>query len=215
PVTNSDPTGLSLYDPDTGAEGGNVQAIEKRETDIRSAPNYHDPVPISDPLPYCGPGTHLSGSTCVSDTPPKPEPKPKPKSSTKSKIGSAISCALDPGSCVTKIVANNWTSRYNPVRIAVNFAAVPPYAMYAGAWWLRKNGGDKTPFNFELEVIEADGLGTDIMLDYAKNRVFHNGESIADEGMRGSYLPNPLPQNLIVGYLPGLSEDHGHYKLDF
>ncbi|MFF7634975.1 RHS repeat-associated core domain-containing protein, partial [Kitasatospora sp. NPDC008050] len=83
PVTNSDPTGLSLYDPDTGAEGGNVQAIEKREADIRSAPDYHDPVPISDPLPYCGPGTHLSGSTCVSDTPPttKAPAKPKKKSS--------------------------------------------------------------------------------------------------------------------------------------
>ncbi|WP_280717952.1 RHS repeat-associated core domain-containing protein [Kitasatospora sp. MAP5-34] len=45
PVTGSDPTGLMLYDPETGDTGGTTQQLQDAVNKTRSNPDYQDPAP--------------------------------------------------------------------------------------------------------------------------------------------------------------------------
>jgi RHS repeat-associated protein len=114
------------------------------------------------------------------------------------------------------------------VHKALNIVAVPVYAQYYFAYEAAKAVNDfgcsfgsvgcatthaliaVTPIP-ELEVF---GLGGDITLDWVKNKVTGNGESIYDEDIYGSILPRGWGGPTV--WLPGLSKNScGQVNIDF
>jgi hypothetical protein len=117
------------------------------------------------------------------------------------------------------------------VHDVLDVVAVPPYAAYYAAYntakainvagcSLGKVGCAASHILVAatpLPAVEALGLGGDIALDYAKNKVTGNGESIFDEGQPGGILPRFIAGGGPSIYLPGLGRNPttGATSLDF
>lgn len=65
-----------------------------------------------------------------------------------------------------------------------------------------------------IPELEASGLAGDVTLDWIKNKVTGNGESIYDEDIYGSIFPRGWGGPTV--WLPGLSKNScGQVNIDF
>jgi hypothetical protein len=111
---------------------------------------------------------------------------------------------------------------HEALHVALNLAAVPPYARYYAAYKVAHaiNSVAEQPgvpvqvlahtINLPLALIQAQGLSEDALIDWIKGHTV-NDESICDEGQESTVYLNPfhewIPGGPVIHDAPGINKE--------